>query len=148
MKSGDAQHSTLADELRTAAIELTRGAGRRGIEQLAAQVERGKSLESALQDTGCRLPTYYRQAILASVKTGDLPLCLTELARYDRQQGEKAKRFTKPQSRQQMVNDPNRMMQFFTDFDGNKDGKLELHEVPEQVRERFGRFFPCRGRRR
>ncbi|MEM8679447.1 MAG: type II secretion system F family protein, partial [Planctomycetota bacterium] len=84
MKSGDAQHSTLADELRTAAIELTRGAGRRGIEQMAAQVERGKSLESALQDTGCRLPTYYRQAILASVKTGDLPLCLTELARYDR----------------------------------------------------------------
>lgn len=74
----------LVHDLQSAAIDLPRGRIRRGIQELTTRVARGELLTSAVDSKSCTLPDFYRQAILVSAKTGDLPLCLAEMARLHR----------------------------------------------------------------
>ncbi|MGI9456445.1 MAG: EF-hand domain-containing protein [Aeoliella sp.] len=64
-----------------------------------------------------------------------------ELKRLEREQGSAAKRFEVEPSPQQILSDPKQALALFEQFDGNRDGKLELAEVPEQAQGRFSRLF-------
>ncbi|WP_197529140.1 hypothetical protein [Aeoliella mucimassa] len=65
----------------------------------------------------------------------------SELAKFDRQQGEASQRFSEPLTRQRMLRDPSQQLALFEEYDGNQDGKLVLDEVPEAARERFERLI-------
>ena len=77
-------NSQLANDLRSAAIDLPRRKIRRGINQLASRIEQGEPLTTAVDSVSAELPKFVRQAILVSAQSGDLPFCLGEMARHDR----------------------------------------------------------------
>jgi len=68
-----------------------------------------------------------------------------ELAKLNREQGDAANRFDKQPTRERMVSDPNQARAVFERFDADKDGQLELSELPaelsDQQRERVRRLM-------
>lgn len=71
----------LAEGLRAAATDAN-GRVRRGLEQLAAEVERGRTLDEACRDTSIALPPHLRGMLLAAVRTGQLGPALEELLQH------------------------------------------------------------------
>lgn len=64
-----------------------------------------------------------------------------ELQRIERKQGDEADRFDKRPNPREVLGNPRMLASLFKQFDANKDGRLELDEVPDEARERVGRLL-------
>jgi Ca2+-binding EF-hand superfamily protein len=72
-----------------------------------------------------------------------------ELKRFDKSQGDMAKRFDEtPGPFLSNLKNPKQARQVFTQFDTNKDGKLELGEFPEPMQQQIKRFIQVADRDR
>lgn len=65
----------------------------------------------------------------------------SELAKLDKQQGDRAMRFTERPTPQQLFGDSKRAQALFEELDRNQDGKLQRDELPEQAKDRLERLF-------
>ncbi len=72
----------LAAGLRATAAELSPGRLRTALERIAANLDRGQSLEQALAAEGPSLPSYMRALIAAGVRTGRLGATLQEFLHF------------------------------------------------------------------
>jgi len=74
----------LADGLRAAAAESSRGAVASALRQIAGRLDQGVPLKRILEDASLRLPGHVRGLVAASVRTGRLGLALEELVEHHR----------------------------------------------------------------
>lgn len=64
-----------------------------------------------------------------------------ELAKLEQEQGDDFNRFDLQPTPEQMLGNPKQALALFEQLDTNKDGELELSEVPEQARQRASRLL-------
>ena len=64
----------------------------RALRNLAARLERGEKLETAIAADGSRLPAYLRGLVVAGVRSGRLPIVLDQFAVMTRRQQELRRR--------------------------------------------------------
>jgi Ca2+-binding EF-hand superfamily protein len=65
-----------------------------------------------------------------------------ELKKFDKTQGELARRFDEaPRSFSDILTDPTKAQRAFKQFDANSDGQLELAELPEPLQQQMSRFM-------
>lgn len=72
----------LPEGLRALALEMSLGRPRAALLELANQLERGNSLEDALDRLGSRFPSYFRALLETGRKSGRLPEVLSQYVGY------------------------------------------------------------------
>lgn len=116
-------------------------------EEIQSELDRNKDQRIDRQELG----RGSRQLVRIARKTARQQSWNTdkELARFDKEQGEDAKRFERSGAQQfERLDNPQRARAIFRLFDTNRDGVVELSEVPDQSEPRVRRLVRLGDRNR